>query len=673
MTAVAGNDAPEDSNAAIVDPKGARVAGTLALLLLGLELAFVIVTGGLSFVDLHAKVSPEGFVLREALFTLALFLRTRVLAHTSHRASLGQLMLLLAVLPSLFHLHFAGRRLTGDSLYYFIFTRSMVRDFDVDFANELEHYKLLQREDFANPTDTGHRRIAYSAGPGFSWTPFFIAADGVSGFLESHGIDVNTSGYGPLHLNAVALGSLIYGIGALYVMHALARRDFGDRLAAGAVLFLYWASFLPWYTAEQPIMSHTSSLLLVAAFFLLRERGCLAAPLSAGLMGIVLGLSMTARWQNGVYLLLPAADFLAERPWPFAGLRRVAGRGVALALGVAMGALPQLLNWKAIYGQYLLPYPPQGTDYVRLDRGLVFDTLFSSRHGLLSWTPVFWLCAIGLALLTIRNARRYAILWAPVLIVTWVNSSTADWWAGGAFSNRRFDSLLPILLLGLASCVEATIRFVRKMPAIVPVGFVLGNALWNVTAIRARDGADPRRETSLSLAARTFVSVDEVRNVAGFPTTWPASWRFAWEHGVSPALYDRIVGVYLFHRQNNLGGVADLGSADDDAFRLDGFSSERQDQLITFRSVSGKARIVVGLDKPEALAIAVHARSRTQAAIRMKVNGVEVGEGIAAESWSPIRFVAPQSAWRAARNVVEVETDGELEIDRFEFTRAPHP
>ena len=54
-----------------------------------------------------------------------------------------------------------------------------------------------------------------------------------------------------------------------------------------------------------------------------------------------------------------------------------------------------MVAWKALYGMWLLPYPPHGADFVRLDHPFLLKTLFSSRHGLLSWTPVLWAGYLG--------------------------------------------------------------------------------------------------------------------------------------------------------------------------------------------------------------------------------------------------------------------------------------
>ena len=524
-----------------------------------------------------------------------------------------------------------------------------MRDADVDFANEYEHYELLERDDHSVPTATGHRRTIYSVGPGLLWIPFFVAADGVAATLLAAGMEADTSGYGPLHLNAVAPGSFGYGIAALFLIHAFLRRHYGDRLAGGATLLLWWASFFPWYLAQQALTSHPASVLLVAAFFLLRQRDALASHEGSLMLGLLLGLAMCVRWQSGVYLLLPAVDLLIA--WRGRDLPGMVKKALLIGAGVFIGALPQLLAWKEIYGDYLLLEPPQGADFLRFDRPFLLNTLFSSRHGLLSWTPVFWFCLIGLAFATRRHPRRFGILWAPLIIMTYVNAATGDWWAGGSFSNRRFDSLFPIFAIGLAAFLQAANAFIKRHPSSILAAFVLGGAAWNLPLTRAFQLGEATPKAPLTVAARTLASSRALAHDVGSPLTWPASWIFAARYDASPAAYDLSAGKYLFYRQTNLGGVVDIGGEGDAdaAMILDGFSASRQPGGTTYRGILSTARLIVSLDLPEPLSVSIEARSAEERATKVEVllNGVGVG-GV---SFQPDLAIAPtvvaiaQASW----------------------------
>ncbi len=154
-----------------------------------------------------------------------------------------------------------------------------------------------------------------------------------------------------------------------------------------------------------------------------------------------------------------------------------------LAAGTLAGAFPQMLAWHVLYGEWVLLDPPHGADFLRLGRPFVLETLFSSRHGLLSWTPVLWLGYLGLRPL-MRTRRALALpLLLPVAVMTYVNMCSGDWWAGGSFSNRRFDSLLPLLALGIAASVEWLAGVVARRPALVPAALAVAAGAWNVALV----------------------------------------------------------------------------------------------------------------------------------------------------------------------------------------------
>src|SRR6185295_10365432 len=168
------------------------------------------------------------------------------------------------------------------------------------------------------------------------------------------------------------------------------------------------------------------------------------------------------------------------------GRARSARHGALLAAATLLGALPQMLVWHAIFGVWVLLAPPQGTDFVRLTRPFVLETLFSSRHGLFSWTPLLLAGALGFVPLLRRRAALAAPLLVPLLAITYVNMCSGDWWAGGSFGNRRFDSLLPVLAFGLAAAWDAARAALRRTPGLAGAAVVVLAVAWNAALVDAR-------------------------------------------------------------------------------------------------------------------------------------------------------------------------------------------
>jgi hypothetical protein len=604
---------------------------------LAAEVVLVVITGADSLLRAFAPVGPRGFAVRLILLGIALWLRLRGAPPRGRRLAGAWTALLLLALPALAQLHLLGSRLSGDGIMYYVYVRSLVKDGDLDFTNEYAHYGRLEREDLRVPTATGLRRSIFAVGPGLMWVPFFLAGEALARGQAALGRPVDLSGYGPHHVNAVALGSFLFGFGAVLLVHAVLRRHFRAGTALAAALLTWLATFLHWYMVEQPTMSHAVSAFACALFLWWwdRTRDHARARGLAGL-GLVLGLAMCIRWQNAVLGLLPAYD-LARRAWRREdGPGRLAAGAAAFAGAALLGALPQMLAWNALFGMWLLPYPPHGADFVRLDHPFLAQTLFSSRHGLLSWTPVLWAGFLGLVPLWRTRPALALPLALPVLVMTYVNACSGDWWAGGSFSNRRFDGLLPAFACALAAAIECARRALRRRPRAVLAMLVLPLLAWHgAVAEAARRGALPPRDT-VAFPRVAGAAAAVVSDVAGSPPTWPASWIFAARHGLPPARYDLLVGRYLFYRQNNLGGRIAVGTPGDEVMLDGAWGARREHEGTLGRALDGRARLFAPLDVPEDLDVVWRLAADAPAAVRVAVNGRAVG------SWA--RMVAGASA-----------------------------
>jgi hypothetical protein len=653
-----------------------RLTGALLAVSL-LDLLLLVVSGGslLGAAGLPAA-GAWGFAARAALAALLFALRFRVLAPPEGRLSGPALALALAFVPLLVHFQVGGGRLSGDGLSYYVFVHSIWKDHDFDLADDYDHYGMLSRGDLAVPTSTGHRRTIYSVGPAVVWGPFFLVGELVGRMDRLLGGEVDLSGFGPYHTNAVAFGSFLYGYLALVLIFALVRRHFREGTALAAALLVLLATFHYWYMLLQPTYAHAPSAFFAALVLFLWDRGRgRSGALSFLALGLLLGLSMCVRWQNGVLLLLPGLDLLQRALREPPRLPRYLSCAALLVAGTAVGAVPQMLAWKAIYDEWILPYPPQGPGFVRLHSPWILETLFTSRHGLLSWTPVFWLGFLGLVPLV---RRRGALAWPllpPFLLMTWVNMGVADYWGGHSFSNRRFDSLLPIFALGFAAALEALRRLLRERPrALVAIaGAVL--VAWNLALAEAlRRNLVPRDDT-VSFAHLARANTQAFSDLVGFPTTWPASWIFALRHSRPPSQFDLLVGRYLFHMQNNLGGVIELGVPGDEAMLGEGFAGIEAHEGRSGRRLRGDARLFATLNHPEDMELRFEAAAAEPREVEVRVNGRAAGRFPVGVGWGEARLRVPEAFWRREINEVALAPSGDgVRLDRVVFVRtSPRP
>lgn len=583
------------------------------------------------------------------------------------------LALLLALPPLLLQLAGPVPRLDADAVEYYAHLRSLYFDRDVEFTNEFAHFAILDRWDKTQLTSTGHRRTNFSVGPALLWMPFYAAGDAVarlSGEVED--------GYSPAHVRAVALGTLVLGLLGLLLLGRVLRDVASAPATRWTLLVVLYGTFLLWYLVHEPVQSHGPGFFAAAAFLheWWRRR---QAPSPRGFLwlGLLAGLATTVRWQNAVLLLTPTLGLLLQRAatgqsTPGGEVRRRLLAGAALLPGFLVGVLPQLLVFEAIFGVYWLPYPVQGRDYLLLGRPSLLETFFSSRHGLLFWTPVLWAGFLGLVPLVRRQARTFVPLVVPVLVMSYVNACAGDWWAGGSFSNRRFDSVLPVLALGLALSLDALLRWASRRPGQVLAAAAALLTIWNLLFMEQfRRGLVPRDDTvSFPQVAQNNVAL--VAEWAGSPVTWPASWLFAWRHGLPPAQYDVAVGKYLFHRQNNLGGVIDVGTGEAGAdlpLLGEGFGVRVPCGGSLCRAVEGRARLFAPLYLPEALDVVVVAEG--EGTLDLAVNGRPVAAWGLGPELTEHAVRVPGSVWRRELNelALTVSAGGRAAVDRVRFGR----
>jgi hypothetical protein len=135
-------------------------------------------------------------------------------------------------------------------------------------------------------------------------------------------------------------------------------------------------------------------------------------------------------------------------------------RQVAAALGAAAAFLivftPQMAVWNVLYGR---PFAiPQGPAFMQWTSPHPIAVLFSDNHGLFTWAPLLILALVGLAAL-LRRDRQAALPVVTVLVLSWyASAAVSDWWAGEAFGARRFLSLFPLFVAGLAAWMDPVSR-----------------------------------------------------------------------------------------------------------------------------------------------------------------------------------------------------------------------
>jgi hypothetical protein len=522
--------------------------------------------------------------------------------------------------------------------------------------------------------ETGLARFTFPVGAPILWIPFVELGHLGVALRNTHGLPTRYDGFSDPYFHAVALGNLLYGFLGLLVLDRLLRKWFPPWASFLAVAGVGLGSFLAFYLTYHAIYTHALTFLLTAVFVTgwAKEQKSLR---DHGVLGLVLGLATMVRWQNLVFGLLPALDLLAR-------LRRREWRGVASSAAVFgvtffLGALPQLLSWKAIFGRFYIGVP-QGRDFVRWGDPFLSEVLFSSRHGLFSWSPILLIAALGLAGFVRAQPRRGLPLAAVALLVWYVNGTVADWWGGGSYGARRFDSALPILALGLGTAVVYLAEMVRRHPRAVTAMAVAAAIAANALLMEQyRKGRIPVDDT-LSWQAAAEAGLEDWFDAFGYPFSFPMNWIFAARYNRPKTQYDILVGKYLFHRMGGLDGLIDLGPADP-PFLGNGWSGLRdwKDREREVRLASGEgAGLFVPIFQPEPLRILIDCAAPEgvePVPVEIRLNGTRLKAFVPTVEMTEQVMTAEKESWRRI-NVLEVvplaPAGGPvLAVDRFRFER----
>ena len=196
------------------------------------------------------------------------------------------------------------------------------------------------------------------------------------------------------------------------------------------------------------------------------------------LIGATVGLATLVRWQNLTFAAIPAADLLCGLTTKtpsnkFEGGAPAGAKLAACAAACALVFLPQLIGWRIVYGSFVTV--PQGGAFMTWSRPNLLKLLFSTEHGLITWTP---LCGVGLVGLFIwpKDQRRVmASLAVAMILQLYVGSCAGN--VGWSFGMRRMVNCVPLFAVGFA-VVITTFRVRNVWLALVVAGFALWNFLF---------------------------------------------------------------------------------------------------------------------------------------------------------------------------------------------------
>jgi hypothetical protein len=198
--------------------------------------------------------------------------------------------------------------------------------------------------------------------------------------------------------------------------------------------------------------------MMSAAFLLVwwqvKESNELTAWLSLGICG---GLLSICRWQDVLFLLAPPL-------YELVGRRRLVAlwKWCAYCAAAVLCWVPQIAQWKEIYGRYLTI--PQGPGFLEFPPRFMALVLLSSNHGWFIWTPITIVGLAGLLAGASKNAALYGP-WIAVIVleVGVMGSMPTNWNCDDSFGIRSLTSCIPSIAWGTAVLISRANRRAVKL------------------------------------------------------------------------------------------------------------------------------------------------------------------------------------------------------------------
>lgn len=400
----------------------------------------------------------------------------------------------------------ATRRIyASDEIKYYAYTHSLFFDGDLDFSNDYLHWYDLDPVKFlAIKTDlyetrepTGLPTNEAPIGTGLLWMPSYAVAHLLTLGARAIGFDVKADGWSDPYIAAVCLTSYLFGCLGLLLCWSIAAHYFGKRLAAFAVVVIWFSTSLIFYTVIAPPWSHATSLLVVTLFIWYWHRtrpagGKLRSWGQWVLLGLLGGLMMLVREQDALFLVIPGIEVLValarlrtvdRRPSTAGGgsaslARQAAGLVVGLALmgfAAAVAFIPQLIAYKVLTGNFGPSKVVSGK--FTFTSPNAFNVLFNPEHGLILWTPIVGVALLGMVLFWKRDRVMVGALMLAFVLQVYIAGSFLTWQSASSFGQRRFINCTLIFVLGACALIAWALS--KGVPKWLVVGVASLFVLWN--------------------------------------------------------------------------------------------------------------------------------------------------------------------------------------------------
>jgi hypothetical protein len=391
--------------------------------------------------------------------------------------------------------------LNPDSVAIYSYLRSPLFDRDLLFFNEWGGMGLISDGVtlYKEITPVGALANHWWVGTAMLAAPPYLLAR-----LGDAATGTGGNGFSGIYAFVLAWSTVAFAAGASLLSMRFIAADAGGGSGAGravAAIALVWLGTpLFFYELRFPLGTHLAGALAVAAAVVFLVRAAREDDRTAALIcGLWFGLAVAVRLQH---LMLAPAALVYLAAWRRPRLIAI------VAAGAALPAAVQAIAWLGIYGHPLGPLVSgashMGSTWMPFTRNALAPVLFSSYHGLISWSPVVLLSFAGWAAAVRDERSREATLFILMFAGEWIANGLFDryFWGGLSFGARRFIDLALPFSVGAWWCL-------RRWP-VASLAFGIPAAAWSaLLGVAAAAGTlDLSRDVSAGGLVRSVAAVD---------------------------------------------------------------------------------------------------------------------------------------------------------------------
>lgn len=361
-----------------------------------------------------------------------------------------------------------------DGKMYYTITRSIVKDLDLNFANEYQMFGIKGEKG-----SNGLTVNIQPPGTSIIWILPFLQTDYLTNSLKSLGLSLGNSGYEIGYQIILGVFNIYLGLAGLLFLYLLLRNYFSAWVSRMAILLILGATNLLYYIAFEPLNSHIPSFFLATIFlyFLVKQK---IRTKEALFLGIIAGFASVVRTQDVLLLGLTVLKLLLDkRKQP--GL--IAIYTTLLVIGFIVGFSPQIYFWKILFDTlWKSPYISYGFNFLRPN---FLYVLVNLQNGIFTTTPILFFAFIFLVLYFKKNKLIFGMSLFYFLAELTIVGSYSMYYQFDSYAIRMLITTYPFLSFGLAWFLNFLVKRMEKQKVfLIGIFFIATNVYLIINFIK---------------------------------------------------------------------------------------------------------------------------------------------------------------------------------------------